>query len=158
MATPPLDPSQYKRPEDQVKAKPGPRERSARIIRLKEELNLILELVVHSREALTNELDSEFAQKKRSIDAVFLKKLKELTIMYETLTKSRISLDKAEHALEREMTPADELRAVRDFIKSLEPMERGENLRDLIKWHNEQMLIVNKGQGRPPRNDVVLDG
>jgi hypothetical protein len=39
------------------------RVRNDRVIRLKEELNLILELVVHSREALTNELSSEFAQK-----------------------------------------------------------------------------------------------
>lgn len=140
-------------PEKAVKVKPGPRERSARIIRLKEELNLILELVVHSREALTNELSTEFTQKKLTVDVAFLKKLRELTAMYEILTKSRIQLDKAETSLEREMTPADELKAVRDFIKSLSPSERGVELRDLIAWHNADVAERNGGAGRQPAGE-----
>lgn len=103
----------------EVKRRDGVTERSARAIRLKQELNLILELVVHSRESLENELSSEFAQKKLSIDKAFLTKLKDLTACYNSLTDARIRLDKAEKAMEKEMTPQEEMAAVRAFVQSL---------------------------------------
>lgn len=121
--------------EHSIKRTPGVRERSARVIRLKEELNKILELVVHSRESLENELGSEFAQKKLSIDKAFLLKLKELTACYNSLTASRIALDKSEKAMEKEMTPAEEVDAVITFIASLDNQERGNVLRKMIDAH-----------------------
>lgn len=102
-----------------VKARDGVTARSDRALRLKNELNLVLELVVHSREALQNELSSEFAQKKLSIDKTFLTKLKELTACFNSLTASRIQLDKAERAMEAEMTPQEEREAVLNFVASL---------------------------------------
>jgi len=140
---------------ERTKVVPGVRERSVRVIRLKEELNLILELVVHSREALTSELSTEFAQKKLSIDAKFLDKLKALTSMYETLTKARIGLDKAEHSLEKEMTPGEEKQAVYDFIMGLEARERADAIRRLVGWHREK---TPSSTGKPindARWDVV---
>jgi hypothetical protein len=98
--------------------------RSARVLRLKEELNLQLELVVHARESLENELSSEIAQKKLSIDKSFLSKLKELTACFNSLTDARIRLDKSEKALEKEMTPQEEKEAVRAFVASLTVDER----------------------------------
>lgn len=102
-----------------VKARDGVTARSERALRLKNELNLVLELVVHSREALQNELNTEFAQKKLSIDKTFLTKLKELTACFNSLTASRIQLDKAERAMEKEMTPQEEREAVFNFMASL---------------------------------------
>jgi hypothetical protein len=109
------------------------RERNERVVRLKEELNLILQLVVHSRESLDNELDSEFAQKKLSIDEKFLRKLKELTACYNSLTDARIRLDKSERSLEKEMTPAEERETVRAFIRSMEINERSEFLKNEVQ-------------------------
>lgn len=109
------------------------RERNERVVRLKEELNLILQLVVHSRESLDNELDSEFAQKKLSIDEKFLRKLKELTACYNSLTDARIRLDKSERSLEKEMTPAEERETVRAFVRSMELNERSEFLRNEVQ-------------------------
>lgn len=141
-----------------VKHVPGVRERSARVIRLKEELNLILELVVHSREALNNELSSEFAQKKLSIDKEFLSKLKDLSACYNTLSASRIQLDKSERSLEKEMTPAEEKGAVRDFILALSGYERGAFLRELIAGHRDlQPRTGNKTDWGAKVDEVEAD-
>lgn len=92
-------------------------------VQLKTELDRTIKLVVHARESLDNELDSEWAQKKLSVDEKFLKKLKELTASFNSLTESKIRLDKAEKAIERELTPAEEREAVKHYLMELEPFE-----------------------------------
>lgn len=140
-------------PEQVLARTPGVRERSARVIRLKEELNLILEVVVHAREALSNELSSEVAQKKLSIDAKFLSKLKALTSAYRELTDARIRLDKSERTLEKELTPAEEKQAVREFILSLEGKERASMIKGLIVDHNS--MLARPGQAFMSEDDVL---
>jgi hypothetical protein len=131
------------------------RVRNDRVIRLKEELNLILELVVHSREALTNELSSEFAQKKLAIDKPFLTKLKELTACYNSLTDARIRLDKAERSLEKDLSPAEEKEAVRDYVLSLGRAERGKFLKQMITKHN-MMLSETIPESHKTNPDIVV--
>lgn len=104
---------------------------------LKTELNAILALVQHSREALQNELSSETAQKKLFIDEKFIKKLKELSSCFGSLTDARIRLEKAEKAMEKEFTPEQEKQAVREFVAELEGRERGKFIRDLVKDYVE---------------------
>ena len=100
-----------------------PSTRNAVITKLKEELDAAIKLVVHARESLDNELDSEWAQKKLSVDANFLKKLAQLTASFNSLTESKIRLDKAEKAMERDLTPAEEQEAVVGYLASLKPQE-----------------------------------
>jgi len=128
----------------ELRAVPTVSTKSARVLRLKEELNLILELVVHSRESLQNELESEFAQKKSSIDDKFLRKLKELTACYGTLTDARIRLDKSERAMEKEMTPEDELETVEMFVKAMENVERARWLHKMISFHKSCIAIPSR--------------
>jgi recombinational DNA repair ATPase RecF len=97
--------------------------RNAVITRLKEELDAAIALVVHARESLENELDSEWAQKKLSVDASFLKKLSQLTASFNSLTESKIRLDKAEKAMERDLTPEEEREAVVGYLVGLKPQE-----------------------------------
>lgn len=97
--------------------------RNAVIIRLKDELDAAIALVVHARESLENELDSEWAQKKLSVDKAFLAKLKELTASFNSLTESKIRLDKAEKAMENDMTPEEEFEAVKQYLADLKPSE-----------------------------------
>ena len=117
------------------------RARSERVVRLKDELNRILELVVHSRESLVNELDNEIAQKKLSIDTTFLKKLKELTACYNSLTDARIRLDKAEKSLEEDLTPMEEREAALDYIKGMDDKERAEMISELIAYHKQYVTM-----------------
>jgi hypothetical protein len=119
-------------------------ERNERVIRLKEELNLILQLVVHSRESLENELNSEFAQKKLSVDKGFVAKLKDLTVCYNTLTAARISLDKAEKQLEKELSPEEEREVVRNYIRSLEHGECYSFLTNELEYCNKTSTRARK--------------
>lgn len=97
--------------------------KNAQIIQLSTELDKTIALVVHARESLTNELDSEWAQKKLSVDDKFLKKLKELTASFNSLTESKIRLDKATKAVERDLTPEEERDAVVGYLMDMNPWE-----------------------------------
>lgn len=92
------------------------------ITQLKHELDSAIRLVVHSRESLENELSSDWAQKKLGIDTNFLKKLKELTAAFNSLTESKIRLDKAERAMEAELTPEEERAAVLGYLIDMDNM------------------------------------
>lgn len=108
--------------------------KNAVFVQLKNELDSAIKLVVHARESLDNELNSEWAQKKLSVDQNFLKKLKELTASFNSLTESKIRLDKAEKAIERDLTPAEEIEAVKLFLMDLSPGD----LRSLVKEVRER--------------------
>ena len=128
------------------------RVRNERVVRLKDELNLILELVVHSREALTFELSSEFAQKRLMIDKPFLTKLKELTACYNSLTDARIRLDKADRSLEKDLSPAEEKEAVREFVAALGNEERYRFLTQMVTSYKAGL----DPRGRPDYTDKLV--
>lgn len=91
--------------------------------RLKEELLAALAVVAHARESLTNEMNSEWAQKKLSVDDKFLRKLKEMTASFNSLTESKIRLDKAEMALEADLSPDEEHEVVLNYCTAMTPGE-----------------------------------
>lgn len=91
------------------------------VVKLKQELDQAIQLVTHARESLSNELQTEWAQKKLSVDDKFLKKLKEMTASFNSLTESKIRLDKAEKAMEQDMTPDEELATVRAYLQDMAP-------------------------------------
>lgn len=133
-----------------LKMKPGVAERSARAIRLKEELNLILELVVKMRKRL----EGEEAQAVSGvlISKEFVAKLKDLTHCYQTLTKSRIDLDKAERSMENDMTPAQEKKAVKDYVSSLGGAEKADLIKDMWAEH-----LRTRGKGGPPSAETLSE-
>ena len=53
------------------------------------------------------------------MDDKFLKKLKELTASFNSLTESKIRLDKAEKAIEEDMSPEEEQEAVIRYLADL---------------------------------------
>lgn len=120
------------------------RQKNERVVRLKDELNRVLDLVVHSRKALENELSGGIASQAQFIDKTFVSKLKDLTSCYNTLTDSRIRLDKAEASLEKDLTPEDEKQAVYEFLLALETKERGNFLRRIIGAHNTTFVKGTK--------------
>lgn len=97
--------------------------KNAIITRLKEELDAAIRLVVHARESLENELSSEWAQKKLAIDKTFVSKLRELTASFNSLTESKIRLDKAERAMEQDLSPEEEREAVKGYLMDMTPGE-----------------------------------
>lgn len=139
----------------ELKVKPGVTERSARALRLKTELNQILELVVEMRVRLENELKDSAQQK--FIDKGFIDKVNKLSQSYERLTSARIALDKAEKAMEAEMTPAEEIDAVRNFILAMDSQERGKffyKIKELLQRRNEP---IPEALGLPPGHTKAVN-
>lgn len=141
--------------ENELKMKPGVAEKAARAIRLRNELQMILELVVNIRGRLQTELDDAVSAK--FINKEFVTKLKDLTACYQTLTSCQVQLTKSEKLMEDAMTPAQELKAVKDFIKNeLTAAERYDVIHDLWAWHLAQKN-PHKG-GRPSTKEDRLPG
>lgn len=140
---------------NELSMKPGVAERTARALRLRNELQMILELVVNIRGRLETELKDAVSAK--FIDKGFVTKLKDLTACYQTLTTCQMNLNKSEKAMEEDMTPAQELKAVKDFIKNdLTAAERYEVIHDLWAWHLAAK-DPDKG-GRPSKKGDKLPG
>lgn len=140
---------------NELSMKPGVAERTARALRLRNELQMILEMVVNIRVRLESELASPSPG--NFIDKGFVTKLKDLTACYQTLTTCQMNLNKSEKAMEEDMTPAQELKAVKDFIKNdLTAAERYEVIHDLWAWHLAAKEPA-KG-GRPSKKDDKLPG
>lgn len=97
--------------------------KNEQVFQLKKELDASLRLIVHARESLENELDTEWAQKKLGIDKAFVSKLKELTSAFSSLTDAKIRLDKAEKGLEAEMTLTEEREAVKLYLMDMKPSD-----------------------------------
>ena len=139
---------------NELSMKPGVAERTARALRLRNELGLILELVVNIRGRLESELQEAVSTK--FINKEFVTKLKDLTGCYQTLTTCQVQLNKSEKSMEEDMTPAQELAAVKDFIKALYVAERHDVIHDLWAWHLKHKDPA--GGGRPSKKGDKLPG
>lgn len=136
----------------ELSMKPGVAERTARALRVRNELGLILELVVNIRVRLEQELADAVSAK--FINKEFVTKLKDLTACYQTLTQCQIQLNKSEKAMEDDMTPAQEKAAVMAFVKALDGSERYDVIHDLWAWH----LANKNNNGRPSKKGDKLPG
>lgn len=117
---------------------------------------MMLDLVVHAREALQNEVSGAIAQRKEYIDSDWLKRFKELASTFNSLTDARIRLDKSERSLENDLSPEEEKHAVIDFFKALEPQERGETLGKLVRFHNENLSPKSPPSRRWTMEEIKL--
>lgn len=106
--------------------------RKERIARLRQELNAQLDLISYSREQLEEEVKTSLDHKGYTTSVDFIKKLRELSACFGSVTDARIRLLKAEKAHEDDMSPDDEKRAVRSFVRSLECSERRDMIASLI--------------------------
>lgn len=92
------------------------------VTKLKDELDRAIVLVVKTREVLELELFGDPAWKNAkptSVDKLFVTKLRELTASFNSLTESKIRLDKAEKAMEADLTPAEERAAVVGYLATI---------------------------------------
>lgn len=116
-----------------------------RVARLKNELDLQLELICHSRENLQQEMLTSYAAS-TGLKQDHLKALQQLTACFNDLTRARIALLKAEREAEDSMTPADEKEAVEEYILSMQPAEQREFLSKLVKRYVRAYPSLTGGQ------------
>jgi hypothetical protein len=95
--------------------------RSERTKRLKDELQLTLELLTKVRGRLIAELATS---KAADVSRDYTGRLKDVTACYADLTTNAIRLAQSEKKLGDELTPAEERDTAVEYILSLEPSER----------------------------------
>jgi hypothetical protein len=108
-----------------------------RVVRLGDELDEMIKIVSFQRESLSNELHDGLAYKQLGADMLVLKKTKELSAVFNSITDAKIRFDKSMKQLADTMTPEEERDAVKQYIKSLGRAERGDLLKIMVKWHND---------------------
>ena len=100
------------------------RDRNAMVGRLKDELLAALSIVAEARESLTREIeDHKQRWSKLGVDDKMLKRLTTLTTAFGNLTDSKIRLDKAELALEEDLSPEEEHEVVLNYCSAMTPGE-----------------------------------
>lgn len=100
-----------------------------------EEAERLLQMVKVEREMLSRDLAAFHSANNSSIPQGLLDKLDKLTKIFNTVTLSVNRLDVTRERRARKMKKGDFLEAASRLIKSLEPGERGDWLRNMIKFH-----------------------
>lgn len=104
------------------------------VIRIQEELDALIRLTNHMREAYEYELNDGMGYKRLGISEALVRKGKDLAAMMDTLVKAKIAYDKASKSLAESMTPDEERSALMAYCKSITPKERNDFMRDLRTW------------------------
>lgn len=113
-----------------------------RAVRLVDELNSFLKMLVIQREAIEKSLFEGLGYKGDKVDVKAVTASKELSLAYTRLVEAQIKLDKHLKAVADQMTPEEEAEAVRKYIYAMEPYERGRFLKTVIQTHNRRAGIV----------------
>ena len=101
------------------------------VVRLEDELERLVKLVAMAREAVETEMHDGMGYKRLSITEKDLRKLKDLTVTFNSAVDCKIRYDKAKKHLAGLMTPEEEMAAVITYIVTL-PVERRTDLRDRL--------------------------
>lgn len=134
-----------------------------RVIRMEDELQRMIRLVAHARESLESEMLSGLAYKKSGVPENDLKRLKELTSSFNSLTDAKIRLDKTAKDRAANLTPEEERAAVVTYVKALELKSRGRLLRECLDHHNHELSNTwgkgDRGQdSQNPMPELADDG
>ncbi len=103
-------------------------------IRIEDELDKLINMFSHAREALENEMNSGLGSKRLALSEKDVKKLKELTVGMNSLVESKIRYDKSRKAMAEVMTPAEERKAVVTYIRSLSVEDKATLRRQLVEY------------------------
>lgn len=130
-------------------------ELSKQVVRLQDELDAMIKMTAHQRKSLEHEMLHTYdGHKKEYADPKILAKLNSLSKTADLLVTAKIRLDKSLRQMAENMTPEEELEAVRTYIKSLEPKPRVNLLTSLLEWHRRK---AEKDHGLEPAAEVVDD-
>jgi hypothetical protein len=110
----------------------------ARSVRLVDEIEAMLKLLVFQREALQNNLFSGLGYKQDSVDLKTVAASKELTLAYTRMVEAQIKLDKHLKQVAELMTPEEEKEAVKKYVNSLDKDTAGRLIEKLIEMYNKR--------------------
>lgn len=111
-------------------------------VRIADELQKSVNLAAWLREAVENELNAAFGVGKSGeppkcgVDGKSVQKFRDVVKALEALVACKVKLDTSAKKLAENMSPEEELAAVRAYVRSLEPSLRGAFLRSEQQWHD----------------------
>lgn len=108
------------------------------VSRLADDLDRLIKMASWMREALENELFTGMGYKQTSLAHTDAKRMAELTKIYEVIVDTKVKYDRAAKALAENMTRAEEIAAVKTFLKAASAEERSDVLMDLRAWMDER--------------------
>lgn len=110
----------------------------SRAVRLVDELEAMLKLLVFQREALQNQVMDGLGYKQMAIDLKTVQASKELSLAYTRLVEAQIKLNKSLKDLADQATPEEEKETIRKWIRAQNNYDRNDFLRHEVEWHNKQ--------------------
>lgn len=110
----------------------------ARAVRLQDELEAMLKLLVFQREALQNQVMEGLGYKQLGIDLKTVQASKELSLAYTRLVEAQIKMNKSLKELAESATPEEEKETIRKWIRAQDNYARNDFLRHEVEWHNKQ--------------------
>ncbi len=108
-------------------------------VRLIDELEEMLKILVWQRETLGNQVKAGFGYKQDTIDLKAVTASKELSMAYTRMVEAQIKLDKHLKAVADMMTPEEEKEAVEKYFQVLETGEAGKLLSKIVDKHNSRV-------------------
>lgn len=104
------------------------------VTRLQDELDRMIKLLSHAREATENELFEGLGYKKLALTDKDLKKLNGLADLAKSVVDTKVKFDKAMKAMADRMTPAEEKAAVVAYLKACEAQDRADIINRIKDW------------------------
>jgi hypothetical protein len=108
-------------------------------VRLIDELEEMLKILVWQRETLGNQVKAGFGYKQDTIDLKAVTASKELSMAYTRMVEAQIKLDKHLKAVADMMSPEEEKEAVEKYFQTLETGEAGKLLSKIVDKHNDRV-------------------
>lgn len=109
-------------------------------VRIADEIQANLNLARWLRECLENAMGAAVGTaNKLGVDNKTVQSWRDVVKAMEALTACKIKLDKNAKQMAEQMTPEEELEAVRSYIRSLDNEARGQFLTNEQRWHERRV-------------------
>lgn len=106
------------------------------VVRLQDELDSLIKIFSHMREAFENEMMSGMGYKKLALTDAQVKQGAALSKMMTEMVTCKIRWDKAAKQMADSMTAEEEHEAVLKYIKTLEPEQQKRLIQNIKAWQD----------------------
>lgn len=108
-------------------------------VRIADELQANINLAKWLRECLENQMGAAYGtREKQGVDSKTVQQWRDVVKAIEALTACKIKLDKSAKQMAEQMTPEEELLAVRAYIRSLDSTTRSQFIHNELRWHQRR--------------------
>ena len=108
-------------------------------VRIADEVQANIQIANWLRECLERQMEDAVGTKSRTgVDNKTVQAWRDVVKALEALADTKIRLDKNAKTMAEQMSPEEELQAVRAYIRSLDPTTRSQFLTNEQRWHERR--------------------